>query len=127
MQGFTQYILTCRTTKVRLHVAAGLVRFATASISVYRLPQSPIHVLKTLRLRGSVPPCYPYLELSAPMLLLLLTAWSVQGRLAADGYELAFRLAHCDQRLLTLRDVVLPYGIVTCEVTRVDTREVRRL
>jgi hypothetical protein len=72
-------------------------------------------------------PRVPDLELSAPMLLLLLTAWSVQGRLAADGYELAFRLAHSDQRLLTLRDLVLPYRIVTCEVTRVDAREVRRL
>ena len=72
-------------------------------------------------------PRLPYLELSAPMLLLLLTAWSVQGRLAADGYELAFRLAHRNQRLLTLRDLVLPYRIVTCEVTRVDAREVRRL
>jgi len=61
------------------------------------------------------------------MLLLLLTAWSVQGRLAADGYELAFRLAHCNQRLFTLRDLVLPYRIVTCEVTWVDAWEVRRL
>lgn len=61
------------------------------------------------------------------MLLLLLTAWSVQGRLAADGYELPFRLAHRDQRLLTVRDLVLPYRIVTCEVTWVDARVVRRL
>lgn len=112
---------------MRLHVAAGLVRFATATISVCRLTQSPIHVLKILQLCGAVLPRFPYLELSVPMLLLLLTAWSVQGRLAADGYELAFRLAHRDQRLFALRDLVLPYGVVTCEVTRVDAGEVRRL
>ena len=111
---------------MRFHVAAGLVRFATATLSVCRLTQSTIHVLKLLQLCGAVLPRFPYLELSVPMLLLL-TAWSVQGRLAADGYELAFRLAHCDQCLFTLRDLVLPYGIVTCEVTRVDAGKVRRL
>jgi hypothetical protein len=92
-----------------------------------RLTQLPFNVLITLRLCGAVPPRVSYLELSTPMLLLLLTAWPIQGRLAADGYELPFRLAHGDQRLLTLRHVVLPYRIVTREVTRVDSREVGRL
>jgi hypothetical protein len=61
------------------------------------------------------------------MLLLLLTAWSVQGRLAADGYELTLRLSNGDQCLPALRNFVLPYRVVTREVTRVDAREVRRL
>jgi hypothetical protein len=61
------------------------------------------------------------------LLLLLLTARPIQGGLTADGHQLALGLPHGDQGLLALRDLMLPHGVVTGEVPRVDAGEVGRL
>jgi hypothetical protein len=68
-----------------------------------------------------------YLEFPAAMLLLLLTAWTIEGWLAADSDELAFRLAHRNESLFACRHIMLPHCVVTCEISRVDPREVWRL
>lgn len=88
---------------------------------------SRLHQLPKLGMRGALPP-RPYLEFpGAMLLLLLLTALPVQGRLTADGHEVAFGLPHGDQSLLACRHVVLPDGVVARQVPRVDAGEVGRL
>jgi hypothetical protein len=85
--------------------------------------------LPSVGMRGALSPracpC-PYLELPAAVLLLL-TAWPIQGRLTAYSHEMALRLSHGDERLFACRHVVLPYGVIARQVPRVDAGEVRRL
>jgi len=50
-----------------------------------------------------------------------------RNSLAADGCELRQRLADGDQGCLSCRNIVLPDGIITRNISRVDSGEIRGL